>query len=164
MGSERIEARHKPGYNPSMSPVLEATPAPQTRFAIERPSYRIVPHPHHARMYHIELQPQSVRAFLAATAELDVQRLEYVPFMRFIVARQLEAALDADFGPALRAILRDRASGGFTVGVAGTTTLDADYVKFGTAVAHLVGAANFDSMSGTYFARFLVKDTDDSDS
>lgn len=39
-----------------------------------------------------------------------------------------------------------------------------DYVKFGTAVSHLIGPGNYDSMSGTYYARFLVKDTDSSDS
>ncbi|GAC1420673.1 MAG: glutarate dioxygenase GlaH [Candidatus Velthaea sp.] len=136
----------------------------QTRFALERGGYRIAPHPHHARMYHIELQADRVRAFLAATVDIDVQQLEYVPFMRFIVAQHLETALDPEFSETIRAILRDRESGGFTIGVSGTTTVDADYVKFGTAVAHLIGAANFDSMSGTFFARFLVKDTDDSDS
>ncbi|WP_322062023.1 carbon starvation induced protein CsiD [Paraburkholderia sp. J63] len=40
-------------------------------------------------------------------------------------------------------------------------TLDADeYIKFGPAVAHILGPANHDEMSGTFYARFLVKDTD----
>jgi protein CsiD len=39
-----------------------------------------------------------------------------------------------------------------------------ELVKFGTAVSHLIGRANFDSMMGTYYARFVVQDTDESDS
>jgi protein CsiD len=39
-----------------------------------------------------------------------------------------------------------------------------DFVKFGTAIGHILGPANHDSMSNKYYARFLVKHTDDSDS
>jgi len=37
-------------------------------------------------------------------------------------------------------------------------------VKLSTAVSHLIGIPNRDSMSGKYYARFFVKDKDDSDS
>jgi glutarate dioxygenase len=48
--------------------------------------------------------------------------------------------------------------------VEGTTPNAADYIKFGTAIGHILGLGNHDSMSETYYARFLVKDTDNSDS
>ena len=37
-------------------------------------------------------------------------------------------------------------------------------VKLSTAVTHLIGVPNHDSMSGKYYARFFVKHEDDSDS
>ncbi|WP_332306181.1 carbon starvation induced protein CsiD, partial [Escherichia coli] len=36
--------------------------------------------------------------------------------------------------------------------------------KLATAVAHLIGRSNFDAMSGQYYARFVVKNVDNSDS
>lgn len=37
-------------------------------------------------------------------------------------------------------------------------------MRFGTAIGHILGPGNHDSMSGTYYARFVVKHTDASDS
>ncbi|SUH07545.1 Protein CsiD [Salmonella enterica subsp. enterica] len=37
-------------------------------------------------------------------------------------------------------------------------------VKLATAVAHLIGRSNYDAMSGQYYARFVVKNVDNSDS
>jgi glutarate dioxygenase len=93
-----------------------------------------------------------------------VQNLEYVPFMRFTVADALERAVGNGFASALRQLVQSRSTGGFTVGVQGLTRDSADFIRFGTAVGHLVGAANHDAMSGTFYARFLVKHTDASDS
>ena len=39
-----------------------------------------------------------------------------------------------------------------------------EMVKLATAVAHLIGRSNFDAMSGQYYARFVVKNVDNSDS
>lgn len=143
-----------------------------TRFEIvSHPTDRDTPeqftvrqNPHHARIRHIEIDADLLRRFFDETRHVDTQNLEYVPYMRFVVASTLEALVGDTFRATLRAILRDRATGGFTVGVQGVTDRADDYVKFGTAIAHLVGPANHDAMSGTYYARFVVKHTDDSDS
>ena len=37
-------------------------------------------------------------------------------------------------------------------------------VKLSTAIAHLIGIPNHDSMAGKYYARFIVKHEDKSDS
>ena len=37
-------------------------------------------------------------------------------------------------------------------------------VKLSTAIAHLIGIPNHDSMAGKYYARFVVKHEDKSDS
>ncbi len=126
--------------------------------------YVIQPHPTLARLYHIELDTGIVRKFLDNTSHIDSQNLEYTPMMRFIIAKTLLDCLDADFQASVRAILKDRLTGGFTIGVQGETAVAEDYVKISTAISHLVGPTNFDSMSGTYYARFVVQDTDNSDS
>ncbi|SAL04375.1 carbon starvation induced protein [Caballeronia calidae] len=126
--------------------------------------FSIQPHAQHGRLRMIELSEDALAGFFAKVKSVDVQNLQYVPFMRYILAHELDQALGGTFGTTICNIARDRASGGFTVGVQGVTTDSDDYVKFGTAVAHLLGTSNHDAMSGTYYARFLVKDTDSSDS
>ncbi len=129
-----------------------------------RPAFHVGTHPTYSRIRHIDADPNALRVFFADAATIDVQELEYVPFMRFIIGKRLDDALGGDFGETIRAIIADRDTGGFTIGVAGTTQNDADYVRFGTAVAHLVGPSNFDAMSKTFYARFTVEHTDASDS
>lgn len=126
--------------------------------------FRVLPHAHHRRLYHIEIDQHVLVDFIESHRQMSSQHLEYVPTARFVLAKALDDRLGAGFRQTLRAILHDRESGGFTIGVQGVTTEPEDYVKFGTAVAHLIGPANHDSMSGTFYARFVVKDTDASDS
>lgn len=126
--------------------------------------FTINPHPQHDRLRKIELSEEAVAGFFGAVKNVDVQNLQYVPFMRFILAQELDRALGGTFGSTISQLAQDRTSGGFTVGVQGVTNDSDDYVRFGTAVGHLLGPSNHDAMSGTYYARFLVKDTDSSDS
>jgi len=136
----------------------------QTRFFQTGNAFCVTGHLTHPRLYQVAIANDALRAFLSAVAAVDVVELEYVPYRRFGLARELERILGNAFGQILRAILRDRASGSFVTGVDRTTADPADYVKFATAVSHLAGPSNFDAMSGTYYARFTVKDTDESDS
>ncbi|MCX4177330.1 MULTISPECIES: glutarate dioxygenase GlaH [Paraburkholderia] len=129
----------------------------QLKFSIER-------HPHHERLRHITVQPDALQKFFSSVKDIDLQNLEYVPFMRFMVADALARAVGDDFVSALRQLVRDRSTGGFTLGVQDVSADPRDFVRFGTAVGYLLGPANHDAMSGTYYARFLVKDTDNSDS
>ncbi|MGF6408692.1 glutarate dioxygenase GlaH [Paraburkholderia sp. MM5482-R1] len=131
---------------------------------IASPLYTVGQNPNHARIRHIEIDTRVLERFFEEVKDVNSQNLEYVPYMRFILAGKLEQMLGTGFRETVRGILRDRNSGGLTVGVQGVTDCAEDYVKFGTAIAHLVGPANHDAMSGTYYARFLVKDTDNSDS
>ena len=129
----------------------------QRKFSIER-------HPHHERLRHITVQRDALQKFFSSVKDIDLQNLEYVPFMRFMVAHALERAVGNGFSSTLRQLVRDRSTGGFTLGVQDATADHRDFVRFGTAVGYLLGPSNHDAMSGTYYARFLVKDTDDSDS
>jgi protein CsiD len=133
-------------------------------FVSRLPDYEIAVHPHHARLYHITIAKPLLREFFAAVHNVDTQNLQYVPFARFALADQLAKLIGGRFVPTLKGILTDRESGGFTIGLQGVSDSPDDYVKFGTALAYLAGPANFDSMSGTYYARFVVTHTDTSDS
>lgn len=120
--------------------------------------------PDHERLLHLTLDEAALAGFLEDARDIDVQNLEYVPFMRFHLARLLTERIGTGFDETLRNIVKDRQHGGFTLGLQGLSTQSSDYVKFGTAIGHLLGPGNHDSMSGTYYARFLVKHTDTSDS
>ncbi|MEA2667038.1 MAG: glutarate dioxygenase [Candidatus Eremiobacteraeota bacterium] len=133
-------------------------------FSGRRARYRVVRHPEHERLYHVAVDADVLRAFFAAWAHVDHQNLEYVPYMRFMLAKGLDELAGDGFGDTLRAIVRDRATGGFTIGAEGVTSDPDDFVKLGTAVSATLGPANFDAMSGTYYARFTVEHTDASDS
>lgn len=127
-------------------------------------TFEVKEHPHHQRLYSIEMNNEVIGAFLEENQDVNTQQLEYVPYMRLVLAERLQNVAGKTFVEKIRAILHDRTSGGFTIGMQNQTTSDQDYVKFSTALTHLVGGVNFDAMSNTYYARFTVKDTDSSDS
>lgn len=125
---------------------------------------KVTDHPTHTRVQQVTVDPEALRRFLAKVKDVDVQNLEYVPFMRFKLADTLLKACGTELHATLNAIVETREHGGFTIGLQGLSSDPDDFVKFGTAVAYLLGPANHDSMSGKYYARFFVKHTDNSDS
>jgi protein CsiD len=134
------------------------------KFIQKHAGYEVKPHPEHKRMYHIELNEDRLREFFDFFAKDTPQTLEYLPYMRYIMAGKLNELLGSTFQDTVRGILHDRESGAFTIGVQGVTTDTDDFVKFATAITHNIGAANFDAMTGKFYARFTVKHTDASDS
>ncbi|MGE5702794.1 MAG: glutarate dioxygenase GlaH [Clostridia bacterium] len=134
------------------------------KYVQKQANFEVKPHPQSSRMYHIEVSNQAIQDLFNAFPDVDSQRLIYVPFMRYVVAGKLREILGQSFQDAVRGILHERETGGFTIGVQGQTTDTEKYVLYATAITHLIGSSNFDAMTGTYFARFTVKDTDNSDS
>lgn len=130
----------------------------------KKAAFEVLENPHHRRLYHILLDESKLAQLFEQFSDTSVQHLEYVPYARLILANRMKNLFGDDFVAAIRNILHDRATGGFTIGVQGQTRDHDDYVKFSTALTHLVGKTNFDAMSGTYYARFTVKHTDNSDS
>lgn len=126
--------------------------------------FRLSAHPDHHRLVHVTVGQDALLRFLDDVRKVDVQNLEYVPFMRYELASALARHLGEDFATTINRIVKDRRHGGFTVGLQGLTENADDFVRFGTAIGHLLGPGNHDAMSGTYYARFVVRHTDDSDS
>lgn len=138
-------------------PIADPSPVSADGFAI-------VPHDVHARLSRIILGAAALEAFFKAVEAVDVQELEYVPFQRFHLANSLARCVGDDLPRHINDMVRSRATGGFVTGLDGIRNDPDSFVKFGTAIGYLIGPANHDAMSGNYYARFLVKDTDDSDS
>lgn len=138
----------------------------KAKFERETGHYRISVHPQTNRLYHIQLSKESMAKFLDRVHQekFSVQHLEYTPYARYLTASYLLDQVGEEFGELLCSIIHDRDSGGFTLGLQGVTEDTDEYVIFATAISHLLGSSNFDSMTGSYYARFSVKDIDNSDS
>jgi len=133
-------------------------------FSREEAGYAIGPHPDHQRLYQVFIKEDALGTFFERLDSVNTQFLTYVAFMRFQVAHELETVLGKAFSETINGILRDRESGGFTLAVPGKFAERERYIQMGTAIAHLIGVPNHDSMSGNYFACFTVRDSDQSDS
>ncbi|MDQ0221135.1 carbon starvation induced protein CsiD [Peribacillus cavernae] len=125
--------------------------------------FEVKPHSDHPRLLNIEMNKEALKQFFEETKDIGVERIEYVPFMRFYLAEQLREVLGEEFQNKVQEIMHDRNTGGFTIGVQKQTAEIDNYIKFSTALSHLIGVPNFDGMSGKYYARFDVKHTFDSD-
>ena len=115
------------------------------------------------RLQELRLPVGILENFLAATSEISVQELEYVPYQRLVLAYTLNKECGGSLKQILMETLHDRATGALEISTAPELNKD-DLIKVSTAVSHLLGQPNFDSMSGKYYACFDVTDTDNSDS
>ena len=118
------------------------------------------------RLQVITLSEDTMQAFENETRHWDVQALEYKPFLRFAIADKLDQVCGGTLGPCLNRIMKTREQAAFLMQVEGKPQGDqiAFNIKLSTAVSHLIGMPNFDSMYGKYYARFTVRNEDNSDS
>jgi len=98
--------------------------------------------------------------------KFDITSLEYRPFTRFTIAKSLNEVTSGKLSSLINFIVKDREIGCFIIGPKNKNPKidDAFLVKLSTAISHLIGLPNFDSMTGKYYARFNVKHEDNSDS
>ncbi len=123
------------------------------------------PFPTNKRIQLVNVSAAVIDEYEKKIAHLPVQALEYKPFNRFYVADVLDKLCDYTLGKFLLGTLLDRETGAFLLKFEGAKDKDTDfYVKFATAISHLIGRPNFDAMSQKYYARFTVKNVDNSDS
>jgi protein CsiD len=123
-------------------------------------------HPNNPRLQCITLSADALAAFESQSSAWDVQAIEYKPFLRFAVANALDDACGGELSPLLNAIVQNREQGAFLFDYQGTPQAEASdfHVKLSTAISHLIGVPNFDAMHGKFYARFTVRNKDDSDS
>tara|TARA_R110001606_G_scaffold366490_1_gene521695 strand:+ start:6401 stop:7354 length:954 start_codon:yes stop_codon:yes gene_type:complete len=118
----------------------------------------------------VTLDKVTIQAFSKAVSEWTVQGIEYKPFLRFEVADRLDKITNYTLGKFLNTTIRDRETGAFLLNYQvgpdieiGDSRTEFD-IKLSTAISHIIGLSNHDAMYGQYYARFTVRNVDDSDS
>tara|TARA_B100000809_G_scaffold248050_1_gene277748 strand:+ start:1239 stop:2261 length:1023 start_codon:yes stop_codon:yes gene_type:complete len=128
-------------------------------------------HPNNPRLTIVMINQMVIKNFCMQVNDISIQAIEYKPFLRFKIANILDEATGKTLGEGLRNTLKFRPSGAVLIGCETEDYLTLEsiernvfHVLLSTAISHLVGLPNLDSMSGKFYARFTVKNTDDSDS
>ena len=118
------------------------------------------------RIININLDDEIIKKLIFPFNKFDLTALELKPFTRFTIAKSLDDLTNNKLSKLMNKILRDRATGCFIIGPKNISSKinDKFLVKLSTAIAHLIGVPNHDSMAGKYYARFEVKHEDKSDS
>ena len=128
--------------------------------------FEISEHEKSKRIINLKIEDEILDKLIFPFNKFNITALEYKPFTRFTIAKSLDDLTSNELGKLLNSIVRDRKTGCFIMSPKKTSSkIDDNFlVKLSTAVAHLIGMPNHDSMAGKYYARFFVKDKDDSDS
>jgi len=128
--------------------------------------FEISEHEKSKRIINLKIEDEILDKLIFPFNKFNITALEYKPFTRFTIAKSLDDLTSNELGKLLNSIVRDRKTGCFIISPKKTSSkIDGNFlVKLSTAIAHLIGNPNHDSMAGKYYARFFVKDKDDSDS
>ena len=121
------------------------------------------------RLQLLTIDNEVIDKFIKCIDHLDVQSIEYKPFLRFYIAKSLNELTKNTLGLCLLDILKNRQTGAVLLQYENDKSLVGEqFIDFNillsTAVSHLIGLPNLDSMSGKFYARFSVKNEDNSDS
>ena len=118
------------------------------------------------RIINIKLEDEIIEKLIFPFNKFDLTALELKPFTRFTIAKSLDDLTNNKLSELMNSIIRDRSTGCFIIGPKNISSKinDKFLVKLSTAIAHLIGLPNHDSMTGKYYARFEVKHMDTSDS
>ena len=118
------------------------------------------------RIINIKLEDEIIEKLIFPFNKFDLTALELKPFTRFTIAKSLDDLTNNKLSELMNSIIRDRSTGCFIIGPKNISSKinDKFLVKLSTAISHLIGLPNHDSMTGKYYARFEVKHMDTSDS
>jgi protein CsiD len=128
--------------------------------------FEIFAHEKSNRIINIQIEDEILEKLIFPFNKFDITALEYKPFTRFTLAKSLDDLTSNQLSKLMNSIIRDRETGCFIIGPKNINSkIDHIFlVKLSTAIAHLTGIPNHDSMAGKYYARFIVKHEDKSDS
>ena len=128
--------------------------------------FEIHTHEKSKRIINIKIEDEILDKLIFPFNKFDITALEYKPFTRFTIAKSLNDLASKKLSNLMNSIIRDRNTGCFIIGPKKINhkVNDNFLVKLSTAISHLIGNPNHDSMSGKFYARFYVKHEDKSDS
>lgn len=115
------------------------------------------------RIIDIVLSDKFFEKLIFPFKRFDITTLEYKPFTRFTLAKSLDDLTQNKFSKLINSIITNRNTG-CVILKTNKKNDDNFLVKLSTAISHLIGIPNHDSMTGKYYARFNVKHEDNSDS
>ena len=123
-------------------------------------------HNNSKRIINIKIENEIIDKLIFPFNKFDLTALELKPFTRFTIAKNLDDLTNNKLSKLMSSIIRDRSTGCFIIGPKNISSNinDEFLVKLSTSIAHLIGIPNHDSMAGKYYARFVVKHEDSSDS
>jgi len=123
-------------------------------------------HNNSKRIINIEIEDEIIKKLIFPFNKFDLTALELKPFTRFTIAKSLDDLTDNKLSKLMNSIIKDRSTGCFIIAPKNISSNinDEFLVKLSTAVVHLIGIPNHDNMAGKYYARFVVKHEDSSDS
>ena len=133
--------------------------------------FELSQHKNNSRVQVLKLSKKTVDKFSKKIVDHNVQSIEYKPFLRFYLADCLNKLTDDTLGKFLLKTLKNRSTGAILLEcelLNNSTINGIEFIDFNvllsTAISHLIGIPNLDSMSGKFYARFSVKNEDNSDS
>ncbi len=118
------------------------------------------------RIINIKIEDQIIERLIFPFKKFDITSLEYKPFTRFTIAKNLNDISEGNLGNFINSVLKNRNSGCLIIGPKNLSSKinQSFLVKLSTAITYLIGNPNHDAMMGKYYARFYIKHEDDSDS
>ena len=130
------------------------------------PGIKISKNQYSNRIIEIIMKEESLDKLIFPFKKFDVTALEYKPFARFTIAKSLDELFSNQLSKFIHSILTDRNTGCLIIKPEKMNEKynDIFLVKLSTGLTHLIGIPNFDYMSSKYYARFFVKQDDNSDS
>jgi len=128
--------------------------------------FEITSHEKSKRIIIIKIEDEILKKLIFPFNKFDITALEYKPFTRFTIAKSLDDLTNNKLSTLMNSIIRDRNLGCFIIEPKNISSKITDIflIKLSTAISHLIGNPNHDSMAGKYYARFHVKHEDVSDS
>ena len=119
-----------------------------------------------SRIIDIKIKNETIEKLIFPFKKFDLTAIEYKPFTRFSIAKSFDDLSENKLSILLNKIIRDRKLGCFIIAPEDQNSIidKVFLVKLSTAISHLIGNPNHDSMAGKYYARFHVKHEDKSDS
>ena len=128
--------------------------------------FEISKHEKSKRIYKVKIEDEIIDKLIFPFHKFDVTALEYKPFTRFTLAKSLDDLTSNKLSNLINSIIKERETGCLIIETNPENKKidDIFLVKLSTAVTHLIGIPNHDSMAGKFYARFHVKHEDHSDS
>ena len=130
------------------------------------PGFEICEHQKSKRIIEIKIGDEIIKKLIFPFNKFNITALDYKPFTRFTIAKSLDDLTSNKLSKLINSIVRNRDTGCFVISpkTINSKINDSFLVKFSTALSHLIGVPNHDSMTNRYYARFHVKHEDESDS